>query len=136
MQEIQLSMKALIVRNHKFLIVFDANDEKWELPGGKVKFGEDPNETLPREIKEELGADIIVGDFVGMCYLFHKGKQTIINVFRCIPSHFNFNLSKNPSEEKLERIKFVSKKEFLSDEYPVYHESLKDLIKKQKFNPL
>ncbi len=28
---------------------------KWELPGGKVEFGEKPKETVVREIKEETG---------------------------------------------------------------------------------
>ncbi len=55
---------AVILENNKVLIA--RKGSKWEFPGGKVEEGEKMEGCLRREIKEELGTDIEVGEEIGM----------------------------------------------------------------------
>jgi 8-oxo-dGTP diphosphatase len=124
------AMKSLIIKENKFLIIQDADDLFWELPGGKVQYGEDPYDALRREIREELDVEIEIGAFVGFCWSTNKERHVVMSVFKCKAKSFDFDTSKNPSSEKIKQVKFVTKNEFLTDKYKTYNPSFKELIKK------
>ncbi len=59
---------AVIERDGKILIakrrIGDRHGGRWEFPGGKIGFGETPEECLKRELKEELGVEAEIGEFI------------------------------------------------------------------------
>ena len=58
---------AIIRREDKILATqrgYGEYMDGWEFPGGKINEGETPEEAIAREIKEELDADINVGDLL------------------------------------------------------------------------
>lgn len=52
----------IAVRNGKVLLQKPTNDDFYAFPGGHAEFGETNEETLIREFKEEIGAEISVGE--------------------------------------------------------------------------
>lgn len=59
-----VSQKAVVFNKEgKFLVLLrgstaPSNPLKWDLPGGDVDYGEDPEESILREIKEEAGLEV------------------------------------------------------------------------------
>ena len=56
---------AAIIKDGKILCTKRSEDRilgtLWEFPGGKIESSETPRDAIKREIKEELGASILVG---------------------------------------------------------------------------
>lgn len=58
---------SILIKDNSILIAKRKAGERlanfWEFPGGKIEDGESPEECLKRELKEELGIEVIVGNF-------------------------------------------------------------------------
>ncbi|MCK4918838.1 MAG: NUDIX hydrolase [Candidatus Pacebacteria bacterium] len=62
----QVSIKGFLCRDDKVLFLKNPND-RWELPGGRMDYGESVEETFQREIKEEVGFENFeMGDLMNM----------------------------------------------------------------------
>lgn len=74
---------AVICRNGKILITQrpegKAHAGFWEFPGGKLEDGEDPIASLHREIEEEIGVRIRIGEIIEVVHhVYHNGTFLIL----------------------------------------------------------
>ncbi len=55
----------------------------WEFPGGKVESGEDPREALRRELEEELGIVVRVGEIMDVTFHAYEdaGRSVLLLFF-------------------------------------------------------
>ena len=60
----------ICVRDGKVLLQKPTNDTAYAFPGGHVEFGETNEQTLIREFREEIGADITVKDLKWVAEIF------------------------------------------------------------------
>lgn len=77
---------AFIFRNGRVLMAKRSSKanifpNQYELPGGKIEFGEEPREALKREIMEELGVRIrVIEPFHVYNYIVYDGKAHYIEI--------------------------------------------------------
>jgi 8-oxo-dGTP pyrophosphatase MutT (NUDIX family) len=58
-----VSIKGVLFVGRQVVLLKNERDE-WELPGGRLEAGEEPGLCLAREISEELGIGVEVGDLL------------------------------------------------------------------------
>lgn len=79
------AVKCLLIKNNDVLLVKQVkdNDDLWIFPGGKLEEGENPNNCVHREMKEELGINIEIIEKIGQMDNVWQGRRDLLYCFVC-----------------------------------------------------
>ncbi len=115
-----IGVKCIIQHNGKILLIKNSYGHKfWTLPGGGIKRKESLEETVKREVKEEVG--INVGEIKKCGHLFYDGeyKKNTVWVFKAVVNDMTFTINNYEINEaqwfKINEL--PTKKSFLLEKY-------------------
>jgi len=123
-----VATKALIVKGRKILIIKRSSKEdvyacEWDLPGGKVRFGEHPIDSIKREVYEETKLKIEIIRPLDVWTFFKDGKTQVIGItFLAKPITSKISLGREHTSYK-----WILPKDI--DKYKI-HEGVKEIVKK------
>ena len=114
--------QAVVLREGQVLLAVRSDLRGWELPGGRVDPGEEPEETVVREVAEETGLEVEVERAVGRYHRRGFLPHTAF-VFRCRPRAGQLR----PSPET-PRVAWWDLGELPATLFPWYREPLRDAL--------
>lgn len=81
---VKAGVAGVILRGNQIVMVrrkYGTNKGKWCIPCGNVEVGEDVRTAVRREIKEETGLDVEVGDIVDVLSTHHSPERSVVGVW-------------------------------------------------------
>lgn len=82
-KQTRIASRALIFKDNKILLSYEKNNDVYMTPGGAIEKNETPEECCAREVAEETGYKIDVGDFIYTVNEYVYDDLFICNYFKC-----------------------------------------------------
>lgn len=128
-----------IIHNNKILVHRNINSNHYALVGGRVEIGENSEETIKREIKEELGKDVEITGYISTVENFFEMKGSKFHEIMFVYKVEFVDERDKKIEHNLENIegKDYLKYEWLDldkiESYPLWPIAIRDILKENKF---
>ena len=132
--ELRPSVYGCVVNSGRVLLCLMRSTGKYFLPGGAVEIGETLEEALAREVKEEAGIEIEIGNLVAhdQSFFFYDDVhrwQVLAFFFLCTPKTFILSdLGKEVGEET-ENPQWVSITELRPDLFQAFGNKIMNILK-------
>lgn len=133
-KKVIVSAKAIIQYQGKILLIRETahHGDVWDLPGGKIEYGELPEQTVVREVREELGLSIKPSKLLGVWHFFttqHKFQIVCITYLCNVVGEPIIDLTHNPAQgESIEEYLWLTVDSTLTDPQYQLAESLQKLF--------
>ena len=129
----------VMIHNGKVLVHKNVNSDYYALIGGRVEIGESSEDTIKREIKEELGKDIKITEYISTIENFFEIKGSKYHEIMFV---YGIEFI-NEEDKKIDYVmKNIEGKDYLQyewieldriEEYTLLPKVLKEVLKENKF---
>jgi mutator protein MutT len=134
MPNLLVSAKAVIQKDGTILLVKKTRPGTfyWDLPGGRLEYGETSEQAAKREVMEETGIDVIVGELLGVWQYFSvvNKHQVVCITYLCDGDATAVDVTRNEAIESIEDFAWVKVEDIASGSYPTLDPSLLVLLRK------
>lgn len=120
---IRPAVYGIIEYDAKLLLVNTKSTGRWFFPGGAIEQGELSRDALRREVREETGIAVEIGELfkVHESFFYYdpwkKGFQNISLIYLCQPKTFEVSDAYNEARDEAEKAQWVSKSDLQPDQF-------------------
>lgn len=125
---------AIIVSQGRLLLLTLRHSGKYHLPGGRIEAGERVEETLRREVQEETGIGIEVGELARFreVFFYYDPSETAYHglhfYYLCMPVTQNLVADDRVQDDSAEKPRWIDIRDLQPDDFQVHGDLILELV--------